>query len=89
MKRVKISELKAHLSQYINEVRDGETIIVCDRNRPVVELNRVADGEAGLDGTQVRFATTRMPPLSHFPRIPLSPGPTAQELLADIRRDKE
>jgi prevent-host-death family protein len=48
MKRVKISELKAHLSQYINEVRDGETIIVCDRNRPVVELRPLSSEPAAL-----------------------------------------
>lgn len=38
MKRVKISELKAHLSEYLREVGAGETIVVCDRDRPVASL---------------------------------------------------
>jgi len=45
MKRVKISDLKAHLSQYLQEVRDGETIVVCDRERPVAQLGPLENAE--------------------------------------------
>lgn len=38
MKSVKISELKARLSEYLGHVRHGETVVVCDRNTPVAKL---------------------------------------------------
>jgi prevent-host-death family protein len=41
MKRVMISKLKAHLSAYLAEVRKGETILVCDRDKPVAVLKPV------------------------------------------------
>lgn len=38
MKSAKISDLKAHLSAYLADVRRGETIIVCDRAVPIARL---------------------------------------------------
>jgi prevent-host-death family protein len=35
---VGVRELKNHLSQYLDRVRDGEEIIVTDRGRPVARL---------------------------------------------------
>jgi len=49
MKQVKIAELKAGLSGYLAEVRNGERIMVCDRATPVAWL--VPYG--GEDETQV------------------------------------
>ena len=49
MKRVKIAELKAGLSGYLAEVRNGERLVVCDRTTPVAWL--VPFG--GDDDTQI------------------------------------
>lgn len=38
MKRAKVAHLKAHLSQYLTEVRAGASVIVCDRNTPIARL---------------------------------------------------
>lgn len=38
MKQVKIAELKAGLSGYLAEVRNGTRIVVCDRATPVAWL---------------------------------------------------
>ena len=35
MRRVKISELKAHLSEYLRAAQRGEQILVCDRETPI------------------------------------------------------
>lgn len=35
MRRVKISELKAHLSEYLRAAQRGEQILVCDRDTPI------------------------------------------------------
>jgi prevent-host-death family protein len=37
-KPVGIADLKAHLSEYLAEVRAGETIVVCDRRTPIARI---------------------------------------------------
>lgn len=48
MRRVKISELKAHLSEYLRAAEAGETIMVCDRERAIAQLTRAPEAAAGL-----------------------------------------
>ena len=38
MRSVKIADLKNRLTQYLREVREGQEIIVCDRNRPIAKI---------------------------------------------------
>ena len=38
MRTVNISDLKAQLSAHIQLVRDGEEVLVCDRNKPVARI---------------------------------------------------
>ena len=38
MKRAKVSELKARLSSYLRDVRNGETVVVLDRLTPIARL---------------------------------------------------
>jgi len=38
MRTVNISDLKARLSAHIQIVREGEEVLVCDRNRPVARI---------------------------------------------------
>lgn len=42
MKKVNIYEAKASLSELIDRVAEGETVIVCKRNVPVAELRPLA-----------------------------------------------
>jgi prevent-host-death family protein len=39
MDRVRIADLKAHLSAYLARVRRGETLEVCDRDTPIARLS--------------------------------------------------
>ena len=41
MKMVNIHEAKAKLSEYLDAVAEGETVIICNRNQPVAELRAV------------------------------------------------
>ena len=54
MKSAKISQLKAHLSAYLADVRRGETVIVCDRSTPIA---RLVPYEAESDGFRARKAS--------------------------------
>jgi len=38
MRTVNIAELKARLSAHIQHVRDGEEVLVCERNKPVARI---------------------------------------------------
>lgn len=41
MLRINIHEAKTHLSRCLEDVGKGETIIICNRNRPVAEIRPV------------------------------------------------
>ena len=38
MKRVNIHDAKTNLSRYLAELTPGESLVLCNRNRPVAEL---------------------------------------------------
>ena len=38
MKRVNIHDAKTNLSRYLAELKPGEALVLCNRNRPVAEL---------------------------------------------------
>jgi prevent-host-death family protein len=46
MKRVRIAELKARLSEYLRAVRGGESIAVLDRDTPIAQLIPVRERSA-------------------------------------------
>ena len=47
--RVKVSELKAKLSGYLERVRNGETVTVCNRKTPIARLAPVYDHSRGVE----------------------------------------
>ena len=55
MKKAMVSELKAHLSSYLAEVRRGQSVVVCDRATPIARLIPYAPDDD--DGFQVRPAS--------------------------------
>lgn len=59
MKRVGIRDLKSHLSAYVNEVRQGERVIVTDRGVAVAQIVPL-DGDVALQ--RLIDAGLAMPP---------------------------
>jgi len=53
MKRVKIAELKDHLSEHLRAVESGDQIEVTDRKRPIVRLVPVSSS-AGVTLNRAR-----------------------------------
>ena len=43
MIRVNTHQAKTHLSRYAKRVQAGETVILCDRNKPIAELCPLPD----------------------------------------------
>ena len=49
MNKATISQLKNHLSRYLERVKAGEPLLVMDRDHPIARLERVEPGGAGDD----------------------------------------
>jgi prevent-host-death family protein len=45
MKRVKIAELKDHLSQHLRAVERGTEVVVTDRDRPIARIVPMGEAE--------------------------------------------
>ena len=58
MKKARIAELKNRLSQYLDHVKGGGSVLILDRNEPVAEivpLRGAARGAAKIDGRLARL----------------------------------
>lgn len=83
MKQVKIADLKARLSEHLRAVRQGHTVTVLDRDRPIARIVPYAVGAATL---QVRKPMPGAPRLCDvkLPR-PLRPPSDIVALLLEDR----
>jgi prevent-host-death family protein len=72
MSKVRIAELKAHLSEHLRKVRGGRTLTVLDRNTPVARIVPY-DAETPLE---VRRATRKPGDL----RLPPRPSASTDSL---------
>ena len=41
MIRLNVHEAKTHLSRYLDQVEQGETVVLCRHNRPIAEIRRI------------------------------------------------
>jgi prevent-host-death family protein len=55
MRTLSISELKAHLSRYLREVRRGGEVQVLDRGRPIARLTGLASSSTAGDDHRQRL----------------------------------
>lgn len=82
MKQVNIFELKAKLSEYVDLVGQGETLVVYRRNEPVAELRGVApkrQTERPIGGTVVDLPPGFFEPLPADVENAFYPAMTAAE----------
>jgi prevent-host-death family protein len=85
MRRVGIATLKAHLSEYLRDVRRGRTVTVVDRDTPIAQL--VPYNEAVR--LTVRRRPAHSPPLHEVPLPPPLPVEVdVVALLLEERRDR-
>ena len=90
MRKVNISDLKARLSAHIQLVKDGEEVLVCDRNKPVARIVpcRLTD-HSREQWLVARGVLT--PPLKKRPASvswPAPPGNVSDEVMEQVRRDE-
>ena len=72
MTSVNIQEAKTHLSRYAKRVKAGETIILCERNRPIAEIRPIVAPNnkvrLGLYEGQIQISEDFNEPLPEFER---------------------
>jgi prevent-host-death family protein len=95
MRSVNITELKKHLSTYIGYARQGEEVVIKDRNQPVAKLVPFSTEDATEEELLlVATGEMRLPkaPLDHkaFWKIPGANIPTEKLIeLISKERDEE
>ena len=88
-------ELKTRLGTYLRLVREGVTLIITDRGRPVAELRPVSYHDSVLDNRLYELAAAGVVssevgerrPLAHFEPIVAS-GAAGSEAISEDREDR-
>ena len=91
MRTVNISDLKAQLSAHIQLVRDGEEVLVCDRNKPVARI--VPCPPQGQSEQEQRLVArgALTPPLKKRPASvswPNPPGRVSDKVMEQVWREE-
>jgi prevent-host-death family protein len=91
MKTVNISDLKAKLSAHIQFVRDGEEVLVCDRNKPVARIVPVRSEDQSGQERRLMARGVLAPPLKKRPASatwPEPPGNVSDKVMEQVWRDE-
>jgi len=91
MRTVNISDLKARLSAHIRLVREGQEVLVCDRNRPVARIVPVRLGDRSEQERRLVARGVLTPPLKKRPASrswPEPPGNVPDEVMEQVWREE-
>jgi prevent-host-death family protein len=91
MKTVNISNLKAQLSAHIQLVREGEEVLVCDRNKPVARIVPCSLEKHSVQEQRLIARGVLTPPLKKRPaRVswPEPPGKVSDQVMEQIWREE-
>ena len=91
MRTVNISDLKAQLSAHIQLVKDGEEVLICDRNKPVARIVpcRMHDHSEQEQRLIARGVLT--PPLKRrrsAVSLPEPPGDISEDVMEQVWREE-
>jgi prevent-host-death family protein len=79
MRKIGAYQLKTHLSEVLDEVEHGQTVVVTRHGRPIARISP----DAADRHQQVNQAVKS---LLNFPRTPLPKGVTIRKLIEEGRR---
>ena len=82
MKKVKVSEVKARLSAYLAEVRNGDTVVICDRSTPIAQMVPL---DVKADDVQIEDASRPLSDISRFPAVRLRKRTNLDRILSEER----
>jgi prevent-host-death family protein len=85
MTRVKIAELKDHLSEHLRAVENGAELEVTDRNRPIARISPLPRDESGIE---IVPAKRKFSVADRKPMKPAGWGIDSLELLLEERSER-
>ena len=91
MRTVNIGDLKARLSAHIQLVRDGEEVLVCDRNQPVARIVPCHLEDRSEQEQRLVARGVLAPPLKKRPASrswPEPPGNVSDEAMEQVWREE-
>ena len=91
MKVVKIGDLKARLSAHLQLVRNGEEVLVCDRNNPVARIVPIPLANRPEQEKRLVASGLLTPPLKKRPASvswPEPPGNVSDEVMERLWREE-
>jgi prevent-host-death family protein len=90
MRTVNIAELKARLSAHIQHVRQGEEILVCERNKPVARIIPCREKDHAEQDRELIARGVLVPPLKRrsTARWPLPPGNISDEVVLRLWQEE-
>ena len=53
MTKLNIHEAKTHLSRYTKRIKEGESVILCERNQPIAEIRPLLQAQVKPGGIQI------------------------------------
>ncbi len=85
MNRVKIAELKDHLSEYLRAAERGQEVVVTDRNRPIARISPMPGA-----GRQVHLVppSRDFAPIRDRPRVEAGWAIDSTRLLREERTER-
>ncbi len=94
MKTASISQAKNRFSEYVDLVRQGETVLITDRNRPVMRMVPLEQGTPESDASWLAdlerkgiIRRAQKPPMKRLPPpVKLPAGVSVLEALLEERR---
>ncbi len=91
MRTVKISNLKAQLSAHIQRVRQGEEVLVCDRNKPVARIVPIRLEDRSEQELRLVARGVLAPPLKKRPASvawPEPPGNVSRKVMEQVWQEE-
>jgi prevent-host-death family protein len=91
MRTVNISDLKAQLSAHIQFVKDGEEVLVCDRNKPVARIVPCGLDNRSAQEQRLVARGVLVPPLKQRPASvswPKPPGNVSDKVMELVWREE-
>ena len=91
MRTINISNLKAQLSAHIQLVKDGEEVLVCDRNKPVARIIPCHLQDHSEQEQRLVARGVLTPPLKKRPASvpwPEPPGNVPDDIMEQVWREE-
>jgi len=82
MIKAKVSEVKARLSAYLAEVRNGDTVVICDRSTPIAQMVPL---DVKADDVRIQEASRPLNDISRLPAVRLRKRINVDRILMEER----